>query len=206
MYADLQIMLQKKGRFSWNFKDLLTFLLLLDLKVNRLTFVVLIFILPPPVLQKASQGEMSEFFCKVSLSDVPVPNISGMEQSDRIASVSTQLRAFSPHFRRVYEQQSDLQPPASLLLSQLSVIRARNSNLASVVNSLYQSLYPNLPGPGPEGEPTKPPLPQNVFQQKIYGCVVLKTYKEFLSNAMREMRMLKSNVCAERMERNVQLF
>lgn len=149
---------------------------------------------------------MSEFFCKVSLSDVPVPNISGMEQSDRMASVSTRLRAFSPHFRRVYEQQSDLQPPTSALLSQLSLVRGRNRNLASVVASLYQSLYPNLPGPGPEGDPTKPPPPQNVFQQKVYGCVVLKTYKEFLSNVMREMRMLKSDVCAERMERNVQLF
>lgn len=151
---------------------------------------------------------MSEFFCKVSLSDVPVPNISGMEQSDRIASVSTQLRAFFPHFRRVFEQQSDLQPPTSALLSQLGVVRARNRNLASVVSSLYQSLYPNLPGPGPEprGDPTKLPPPQNVFQQKVYGCVVLKTYKEFLSNIMREMRMLKSNVCAGRMESNVQLF
>lgn len=149
---------------------------------------------------------MSEFFCKVSLSDVPVPNISGMEQSDRIASISTQLRAFFPHFSRVYEQQSDLQPPTSALLSQLGVVRARNSNLASVVSSLYQSLYPNLPGPELEGDPTKLPPPQNVFQQKVYGCVVLKTYKEFLLNVMREMRMLKSNACAERMERNVQHF
>lgn len=151
---------------------------------------------------------MPEFFCKVSLSDVPVPNISGMEQSDRMASVSTRLRAFSSHFRRVYEQQSDLQEPTSALLSQLSVVHARNRNLASVVNGLYQSLYPNLPEPEPEpeGGPTKLPPPQNVFQQKVYGCVVLKTYKEFLTNVVREVRMLKSNVCAERMQRNVQLF
>ncbi|TWW66070.1 IL-6 subfamily cytokine M17 [Takifugu flavidus] len=155
---------------------------------------------------KASQGEMSEFFCKVSSSDIPVPNISGLEQSDRIASISTRLRAFFPHFRRVYEQQSDLQPPTSALLSLLRDVRGRNRDLASVVNSLYQSLYPNLPGPGPKGAPTKPPPRQNIFQQKVYGCVVLKTYKEFLSNVMREMRMLKSNVCAGRMKRNVQLF
>lgn len=164
--------------------------------------MVLVFILRS-LLQKASQGELSEYFCE---DNVLVPNISGMEQSDRIASVSTQLQAFIPLLRRVNEQQSDLQPPTSTLLSQLSIVRSYNKNLAGVVKELYQSLYPNQPGLGPEGGPTKPPPPQNVFQQKVYGYRVLKTYKEFLSKVMREMRRLRSNVCADRIKRKVQFF
>lgn len=149
---------------------------------------------------------MSEFFCTVPLNDVPVPNVSGLELSDRIASISTHLQSFFPHFRRVYKQQSDLQPPTSTLLAQLSTVNTHSRNLAGVVNGLYQSLYPNQPALEPEGGPTGLPPPQNVFQQKVYGCMVLKIFKEFLSNVMREMRMLKSNMCAERMERNVQFF
>lgn len=139
---------------------------------------------------------MSEVFCKVPLSGIPDPNISGLEQSERMASIFTQLRAFLPHFGRVLEQQSDLQLPTSALLGQLESVSYHSSSLASVISSLYQDLYPNQPGPGPEpaGGPTKLPPAQNVFQQKIYGCVVLKTYREFLSNVMEELRMLKSSM------------
>lgn len=140
---------------------------------------------------------MSEFICKLRLSHIPDPNISGLEQSERMASISTHLRAFLPHFRRVYEQQSDLQPPTSALLDELDTVASRGRSLPGIISSLYQELYPNQPGPEaePEGGPTKPPPPQNVFQQKAYGCVVLKSYRNFLSDVMRELMTLKSNVC-----------
>lgn len=144
---------------------------------------------------------MSELFCKVSLNHVPDPNISGLEPSERVSSIYSHLRAFLPHFKRVYEQQADLQLPSSPLLAQLSVVRSRSKNLADMVNQLYQSLFPNLPVPEPEGGPTTLPPPQNVFQQKVYGCVVLRTYKDFLSNVSRELRTLRNKVCGRpRME------
>lgn len=138
---------------------------------------------------------MGELFCQVTVSDVPDPNISGLEPSERIASISTHLQSFFPHFKRVYEQQTDLQAPTSPLLTQLNTISLRSKGLAALVNSFYQSLFPNLPVPEPAGGPTTLPPPQNIFQQKVYGCVVLKTYKEFLSNVSRELRTLKHKVC-----------
>lgn len=149
---------------------------------------------------------MSEFFCKVSVNDIPDPNISGLEPSERIASISTHLQAFLPHFKRVYEQQTDMQSPTSPLLAELSTISARSKNLAAAVNRFYQSLFPNLPVPEPAGGPTTLPPPQNVFQQKVYGCAVLKTYKDFLSNVFRELRTLKNKVCRRRMEINAFFF
>ncbi|XP_034458490.1 IL-6 subfamily cytokine M17 isoform X1 [Hippoglossus hippoglossus] len=152
--------------------------------------------------QKAAQGEMSELFCKVSVNNVPDPNISGLEPSERIASIYTHLQTFMAHFKRVYEQQTDLQLPSSPLLAELTGVSGRSRGLAALINGFYQSLFPNLPMPEPAGGPTTLPPPQNVFQQKVYGCVVLKTYKEFLSNVSRELRTLKGKVCRRRIEMN----
>ncbi|XP_060934947.1 IL-6 subfamily cytokine M17 isoform X1 [Limanda limanda] len=155
---------------------------------------------------KAAQGEMSELFCKVSVNNVPDPNISGLEPSERIASIYTHLQSFMAHFKRVYEQQTDLQLPTSPLLGELTVVSARSRGLANLINSFYQSLFPNLPMPEPAGGPTMLPPPQNVFQQKVYGCAVLKNYKEFLSNVSRELRTLKGKVCRRRIESNTFLL
>ncbi|XP_042250243.1 IL-6 subfamily cytokine M17 [Thunnus albacares] len=144
---------------------------------------------------KDSQGDMSEFFCKVSMNDVPDSNISGMEPSERIMSIYTHLQVFFPHLKRVYEQQTDLQSSTSPLLAELTRVSSRSRYLAALLNSFYQSLFPNLPLPEPAGWPTSLPPPQNIFQQKVYGCVVLKTYKNFLSNVSKELRSLKSKVC-----------
>ncbi|GLD65589.1 uncharacterized protein AKAME5_002932700, partial [Lates japonicus] len=100
---------------------------------------------------KASQGEMSELLCKVSVNNVPDPNISGLEPSEKIVSIYTHLQAFIPHFKRVYEQQTDLQIPTSPLLAELASASARSRNLAALVKSFYQSLFPNLPMPEPAG-------------------------------------------------------
>ncbi|KAM3874283.1 IL-6 subfamily cytokine M17 [Diretmus argenteus] len=154
---------------------------------------------------KASQGDMSELFCKISISinNVPDPNISGLDPSERIVSIYTHLQAFFPHFKRVYEQQTDLQLPTNALLTKLSNVSNRSSSLAALVNCIHQSLFPNLPVPEPAGGPTSLPPPQNTFQQKVYGCVVLKTYKELLSNVSKELRTLKSQVCKKRTQLNV---
>ncbi|KAJ4946112.1 hypothetical protein JOQ06_023787 [Pogonophryne albipinna] len=135
---------------------------------------------------KASQGEMSELFCKVSVNNVPDPNISGLEPSEKIASIYTHLQEFFPHFEWVYEQQTDFQLPTSPLLSDLSRFRAGSRNQAYLIKPFYQSLFPNVPLQ--EGGPTTLPPPQ-----KVYGCVVLKT---------RELRSLKSQVCRKRTHTN----
>ncbi|CAL8281243.1 IL-6 subfamily cytokine M17 isoform X1 [Gadus morhua] len=144
---------------------------------------------------KASQGAMSELFCKSSSSEVPQPKISGLEPSERLLSVSSILQSFLPHLQRVLEQQTDLQSPSSRLLTELSNVRNRSASLASVISCLYQNLFPNLPAPEPAGGPTQMPPPQNIFQQKVYGCVVLRRFKDFLLNVARELRTLKSRVC-----------
>ncbi|KAF7666286.1 hypothetical protein LDENG_00114150 [Lucifuga dentata] len=151
---------------------------------------------------KATQGEMSELLCGVSVNIVPDPNISGLEPSERIVSMYTHLQDFSPHFKRVYEQQTDLQSPTSTLLPELTNISTRSRSLAALINGVYQSIFPNLPMPEPAGGSTALPPPQNVFQQKVYGCAVLKSFKEFLSNVAREMRTLKSQVCKRKMQMN----
>ncbi|XP_034403519.1 IL-6 subfamily cytokine M17 [Cyclopterus lumpus] len=150
---------------------------------------------------KASQGEMAEHLCKASVNNVPDPNISGLEPSERLLSIYTHLQDFFPHFKRVYEQQTDLQSTTSPLLRELSHLNASSRNLADLITSFYRSLFPNLPVPEPAGGPTTLPPSQNVFQQKVYGCVVLKTFKELLSNVPRELRTLKSKVC-----RRIQIY
>ncbi|KAM6902247.1 IL-6 subfamily cytokine M17 [Xenentodon cancila] len=155
---------------------------------------------------KAAQGEMAELICKVSVNNIPDPNISGLEPSERIASIYTHLQAFSPHFKRVLEQQTDLQPPTSLLLNELSIVSTRSKSLALLVKNFYHNNFPNLPLPEPAGGPTTLPPPQNVFQQKVYGCVVLKTYKELLSNISRELRTLKNKVCRRKILTNTSFF
>lgn len=149
---------------------------------------------------------MSDLFCTVSVSDIPDALISGLEPAERIVSIYTHLDAFVPHFKRVYDQQTDLQLPVSRLLSELSAVRARGRQLATLVNSFYQGLFPNLPVPEPAGGPTTLPPPQNVFQQKVYGCAVLKTYKEFLSNVSKELRTLKGQVCRRRIAVSTSFF
>ncbi|KAK2819144.1 hypothetical protein Q5P01_024705 [Channa striata] len=144
---------------------------------------------------KASQGEILELPCTMSGSNIPDPNISGLEPSERIVSIYEHLQAFFPHFKRVYEQQTDLQLPTSPLLTELNTVHSRSRSLANLVNIIYQSTFPNRPMPEPAGGPTTLPPPQNIFQQKVYGCAVLRTYKEFLSNVSPELKDLRRKIC-----------
>ncbi|XP_077354649.1 IL-6 subfamily cytokine M17 [Festucalex cinctus] len=146
---------------------------------------------------KASQGDLSDVFCQASLQDVPEPAISGLELPERLESVLDHLRDFLPHLRRVYEQQADLQAPGGPLLSQLDRVGQRGRGLGSLVQAFYRDAFPNLQEPARGPEALEPPA-QNVFQQKVYGCVVVKTYKEFLTNVARELRSIKSKVCRGR--------
>uniref|UniRef100_A0A3P9MGY1 Ciliary neurotrophic factor n=1 Tax=Oryzias latipes TaxID=8090 RepID=A0A3P9MGY1_ORYLA len=153
-------------------------------------------------IYKASQGEGSEFLCKAPVNNIPDPNISGLEASERISSIYTHLQSFIPHLKRVYEQQTDLQLPTSPLLPKLLGVSANSRNLALSINDFYHRAFPNLPLPEPAGGPTTLPPPLNVFQQKVYGCMVLKTYKEFTSNVSKEFKSFRGKVCRRRMKTN----
>lgn len=137
---------------------------------------------------------MSEFSCKVPQKDVPSSVISGLEPSERVDSIYSLLQDFLPHFKRVYDQQVDIQSPSSQLLTQLKAVPARGRHLADAVREFYRCLFPNLPVPEPAEGPTALPPAQNIFQLKMYGCVVLRSYKDFLSNVMRETRTLKNKL------------
>lgn len=150
---------------------------------------------------------MSEFLCKVARKDVPSPVISGLELPERVESIYSLLQDFLPHLKRVHDQQADIQSPSSQLLAQLSAVPARSRNLAVSVREFHRSLFPNLPVPEPHEGPTELPPAQNVFQQKVYGCVVLRDYKDFLSNVMRETRTLRNQLCRKlRPEMNTFFF
>ncbi|XP_023153701.2 IL-6 subfamily cytokine M17 [Amphiprion ocellaris] len=155
---------------------------------------------------KLYQGEMSDLFCEGSVNNIPDPSISGLDPSEKIVSIYTNLQMFIPHFKRVYEQQTDLQLPTSPLLTELTNVSLRSRNLALLIKTFYQSLFPNLPVPEPAGGPTTLPPPQNVFQQKVYGCVVLKTYKKFLLDVSKVLNNIKGTVCRRRIQMNALFF
>ncbi|XP_057674438.1 IL-6 subfamily cytokine M17 [Corythoichthys intestinalis] len=146
---------------------------------------------------KAAQGALSDVFCKATLQDIPDPTISGLEVSERLESIWDHILAFRPHLRRVYEQQEDLQEPGSPVLVQLVDVDRRSQDLGALVLAFYREVFPNLQELA-EGPAVVDPPAQNVFQQKVYGCVVLKTYKAFLTNTARELKVLKGNVCTVR--------
>uniref|UniRef100_A0A8C6PJE1 Ciliary neurotrophic factor n=1 Tax=Nothobranchius furzeri TaxID=105023 RepID=A0A8C6PJE1_NOTFU len=144
---------------------------------------------------KTYQGEaFQEGFCKAQGIRIPDPTISGLETSERIASIYTHIQAFLPHLKRVQEQQTDLQPPESPLLKKFTIVEDNSRRLAYCIENFYHSSFPNLSLPEPASGPTTLPPPQNVFQQKVYGCAVLKTYKKLLTNIINEQRTLKSRL------------
>lgn len=150
-------------------------------------------------MQIAAQIELPEFLCKVSVNNVPDPNISGLEPSERIASIYTHIQAFIPHLKWVYEQQTDLGIPTNPVFNRdLQDVISRSNNLADVIKNFYQSLFPNLPVLQPAGGATDLPPPQNKFQQKVYGCVVLETYKKLMTNIFNELKRIRSKVCRRR--------
>ena len=139
----------------------------------------------------------------MSMDNVPDPDISGLDPSARIQSMYSNTQIFLPHLQRVTEQQTDLQIISSPLLSKLSQACSRTSSLGSQISCIYQPFFPNSPLLEPVGVPTPLPLSQNIFQQKVYGCVVLKRLKEFLSNATREIKALKHQICTKGTQPNV---
>lgn len=150
--------------------------------------------------QKANQGEGVEFICQAQTEGVPEATVSGQDWTERLMAVHLRLHDFVPHLQHVYEQQAELQPLGSDLLSQLSDIQKRCPHLADRLHNLLQLLLPNsvLEPPGPTSQPPLPPL--NNFQQKAYGCNVLTRFRSFLYQSQRELKALRGVACKRRTE------
>ncbi|KAB5522536.1 hypothetical protein PHYPO_G00160630 [Pangasianodon hypophthalmus] len=147
---------------------------------------------------QANEGDFAKQFCKMQMDNVPTSSISGQTSSDRMLNVYTRIKEFQPHIKKVLEQQTDLLPPQSSLLNSLEETLQRTGHLAHKVDCILQILQPNIPVPEPAAGPTGIPLPQNVFQQKVYGCVVLTRLNEFLSRVVDELRSLKGSMCVKK--------
>lgn len=132
------------------------------------------------------------------MNNIPVSSLSGQTSADRTLNIYTRLKEFLPHIKKVLEQQSDLMPPQSPLLNSLDETWQRTGHLIYKVNCILQLLQPNIPIPEPAFRPTGIPLPQNVFQQKVYGCVVLTRLNEFLLRVVDELRSLKGSMCVKK--------
>lgn len=132
------------------------------------------------------------------MNNIPVSSLSGQTSADRTLNIYTRLKEFLPHIKKVLEQQSDLMPPQSPLLNSLDETWQRTGHLIHKVNCILQLLQPNIPIPEPAFRPTGIPLPQNVFQQKVYGCVVLTRLNEFLLRVVDELRSLKGSMCVKK--------
>ncbi|KAL7838317.1 hypothetical protein AOLI_G00267210 [Acnodon oligacanthus] len=143
---------------------------------------------------QAYQGDFAEQFCKMSMDNVPASTLSGQTSSERVLSIYIRLKEFLPHVKKVLEQQNDLQPPSSPLLPVLSQIKEQINHLVQRVNCIFQILQPNILVPEPPAWPTRIPPAQNIFQQKVYGCVVLSRLSEFLSTTLEELRSLKGSM------------
>ncbi|XP_058239753.1 IL-6 subfamily cytokine M17 [Hemibagrus wyckioides] len=140
---------------------------------------------------QASEGDFAKQFCKMQMDNVPSSSLSGQTSSDRMLNIYTRLKEFQPHIKKVLKQQTVLLPPQSPLLKSLDETFQRTGHLAHRMNCILQILQPNIPIFEPAASPTGIPLPQNVFQQKVYGCVVLTRLNKFLSRVVDELRSFK---------------
>ncbi|XP_046694722.1 IL-6 subfamily cytokine M17 [Silurus meridionalis] len=147
---------------------------------------------------QANEGDFAKQFCKMQMKNVPASSLSGQTSADRMLNVYTRLMEFQHHIKKVLEQQTDLLPPQSPLLYSLNEILKRTAHFTYKVNCILQILQPNIPIPEPAAGPTGIPLPQNVFQQKVYGCVVLTRLNKFLSRIVGELRSLKGSMCIKK--------
>lgn len=148
--------------------------------------------------QQASEGDFAKHFCKMQMNNVPPSSLSGQTSADRTLNIYTRLKEFQPHIKNVLKQQTDLLPPQSDFLTSLENNLQQTGHLTHKVNCILQILQPNIPIPEPAAGPTGIPQPQNVFQQKVYGCVVLTRLNEFLLRVVHELRSLKGSVCKKK--------
>ncbi|KAL4609682.1 hypothetical protein GN956_G23960 [Arapaima gigas] len=141
----------------------------------------------------SSQGDFYESFCQMPIDNIPDTTITGQTPSEKLQSIYTTLKVFYLHLAAVEDQQIYLQEPSNPLLDKLRMVKAHTYNMAENMKPILQCLQPNEPISEPSWAPTQAPA-RNVFQQKVYGCVVLTQYKEFLLQVVPELKAMISKV------------
>ncbi|XP_076866771.1 IL-6 subfamily cytokine M17 [Brachyhypopomus gauderio] len=140
---------------------------------------------------QATQGDFAAQFCTMTMDGVPSSTLWGNSPAERVQSAYVRLTELLPHGMMVLQQQSDLQSSSGPLLSGLAELLDHGRHLTSRIRCALQKLRPNIPLPDGSVGPTAVLPPQNTFQQKVYGCVVLTRIQELASKAARELKSLR---------------
>ncbi|XP_069038070.1 IL-6 subfamily cytokine M17 [Lepisosteus oculatus] len=128
------------------------------------------------------QGDIYRICTLVQLKVVPDVGITGKEPVERMQSIYTSLIHFKGLFDTISEQQRDLLYPADDTLH--SMLIEAQSRIKDLANNLLMT-FPKLSVV--KGQESSPLANGNYFQQKLFGCSVLKKYTEFLSQVVKEL-------------------
>ncbi|XP_068941449.1 cardiotrophin-2-like [Petaurus breviceps papuanus] len=131
-----------------------------------------------------------------SLAPAAVPFMSwrGLGDGERLVQARGAFSALAQHLQLVSDDQADLNPGSSVLLSQLAAARLRAQglmgNMASVMAALGVSIPPEVDALGPA------PFGASAFERKCRGYVVTREYGHWTDRAVRDMALLKAKYVA----------
>ncbi|KAK1787630.1 hypothetical protein P4O66_016127 [Electrophorus voltai] len=140
---------------------------------------------------QAAQGNFAEQFCTMSMDSLPSSTLWGSSPAERLQSAYIRLTELLPHVTMVLQQQSDLNPYLGSLLSDLARLVIHGRHLALRLSCILQKLQPNVALPEPAVGPTALLPPQNIFQQKVYGCAVLTRVQKLTLLTASELKSLR---------------
>ncbi|XP_036605864.1 cardiotrophin-2-like [Trichosurus vulpecula] len=126
---------------------------------------------------------------------VPFMSWSDLGDGERLVQVRGAFSALAQHLQLVSDDQADLNPDSSVLLSQLAAARLQAQglmgNIASVMMALGVSVPPEVDALGPA------PFGASAFQKKCRGYVVTREYRQWTDRAVRDMALLKAKYVTE---------
>ncbi|XP_020864179.1 cardiotrophin-2-like [Phascolarctos cinereus] len=125
---------------------------------------------------------------------VPFTLWRGLGDGERLLQVHRAFSALAQHLQLVSDDQADLNPGSSVLLSQLAAARLRAQGLMGNIASVMTVLGVSIPlevdtlGSAPFGA--------SVFQRKCRGYVVTREYEHWTDRAVQDLAVLKAKYVA----------
>uniref|UniRef100_F6S6P8 Cardiotrophin-2 n=1 Tax=Monodelphis domestica TaxID=13616 RepID=F6S6P8_MONDO len=121
---------------------------------------------------------------------VPFMLWRGLGDGERLLQARGAFSALAQHLQLVSDDQADLNPSSSVLLSQLAAARLRAQglmgNIVSVMTALGVSIPAEMDSLGPA------PFGASAFERKCRGYVVTREYGHWTDRAVRDMALLKA--------------